>query len=154
MAELHDRLLADMKDAMRAHDEMRLSTIRFLRAAIKNAEIAVQVGHQASDSEILAIIRKQIKMRQDAASQFDAAGRADLADKERAEVHILLDYVPTALDEESVRAVVREVIATQKVTGSAAQGAVIRGVMERLRDQTDGRTVQNIVREELARAAT
>src|SRR5271165_4642545 len=96
MGTLSDKISADMKDAMRSHDEVRLATLRFLRSAIKNAEIEVGAGHQASDQEIFVVIQKQMKMRADAADQYQKVGRPELAAKERAESEILAAYLPPA----------------------------------------------------------
>ncbi len=148
MAALNDRLTADMKDAMRARDTARLSAIRYLLSALKNAQI--EAMHPLSDDEEVAVLRKQAKLRRDAIEQYRKGGREDLAGKEEAELAVTEAYLPAGPSEEQIRAIVREAIAETGASGPKEMSTVMRATMARLGGQADGRVVQGIVREELA----
>src|ERR671933_780158 len=129
MATLNERLTADMKEALRARDSLRLSTIRLLLAALKNAQIEA--------------LREQYE-------QYCKGGREDLASKEEAELAVIESYLPAAATEDQIRAVVREVIGATGASGPKDMGVVMRTTMSRLGGRADGRQVQGLVREELA----
>ena len=129
MATLNERLTADMKEALRARESLRLSTIRLLLAALKNAQIEA--------------IREQYE-------QYWKGVREDLASKEEAELALIESYLPAAATEDQIRAVVREVIAETGASGPRDMGVVMRTTMSRLGGRADGRQVQGLVREELA----
>jgi uncharacterized protein YqeY len=133
---LKQRLIEDMKAAMRAKDALRLGTIRFLQAAIKQKEVDERT--EADDAAILAIVDKLIKQRRDSISQFEQAGRTDLVDKERFELAVLQDYLPKQLDAAELEAEVDAAIAA--LPGAAAQGAAAMGkVMAILKPRIAGR---------------
>ena len=148
MPTLNERLTADMKEALRARDSLRLSTIRLLLAALKNAQI--EAMHPLSDEEALAVLRKQVRMRHEAIEQYRKGGREDLASKEEAELAVIESYLPAAATEDQIRAVVREVIGATGASGPKDMGVVMRTTMSRLGGRADGRQVQGLVREELA----
>lgn len=148
MATIQDILTADMKEALRARETDRLSTIRFVLAALKNAQI--EAMRPLDDQEATAVLRKQAKMRRDSIEQYRKGRREDLAGKEEAELAIIESYLPAALDDEQLRAAVRAAISETGAAGPAAMSAVMRAAMARLGGQADGRRVQGIVREELA----
>lgn len=148
MASLAERIAADATAALKQRDTIRVSTLRMLRSEIKYAEIANL--RPATDEDVVGVIRKGIKQRQDSIEQYARAGRDDLVAQETAETEILQSYLPVPMDAEAIRRVVREVISQSGATGPSDMGTVMRGSMERLRDYSDGRTVQTIVREELA----
>lgn len=148
MATLNDTLTADMREALRARDSERLSTLRFLLAALKNAQI--EAMHPLDDEEATAVLRKQAKMRRDSIAQFRTGGRDDLVRKEEAELAIIESYLPAAPTEDQIHAVVRTVIAETAASGPKDMSVVMRTAMSRLGSQADGRRVQGIVRDELA----
>jgi uncharacterized protein YqeY len=148
MATLNDTLTADMKEALRARESLRLSTIRLLLAALKNAQI--EAMHSLSEEEALAVLRKQARMRHEAIEQYRRGGREDLASKEEAELAVIESYLPAAPTEYQIRAVVREAIAATGASGPRDMGVVMRTTMSRLGGRADGRRVQGLVREELA----
>ena len=148
MATLNERLTADMKEALRARESLRLSTIRLLLAALKNAQI--EAMHPLSDEEATAVLRKQARMRHEAIEQYRKGGREDLASKEEAELAVIESYLPAAPTEDQIRAVVREAIAATGASGPKDMGVVMRTTMSRLGGRADGRQVQGLVREELA----
>jgi uncharacterized protein YqeY len=125
-----------MKAAMRAKDALRLGTIRFLQAAIKQKEVDERT--EADDAAILAIVDKLIKQRRDSISQFEQAGRTDLVDKERFELAVLQEYLPKQLDSAELDAEVDAAISA--IPGAAGQGAAAMGkVMAILKPRIAGR---------------
>ncbi len=148
---LRDRLTADVKDAMRARDQPRLLTLRSLTAALQQAEIAQRQGGTATldDASVLAVVQKQAKQRRESAAQFDAAGRTDLADAERAELAIIEGYLPEQATDDDIRAEIARVLADTGASGAAAMGRVMGPVMAALKGRVDGTRVQALVREAL-----
>ncbi|HEX7069590.1 MAG TPA: GatB/YqeY domain-containing protein [Rhodothermales bacterium] len=151
MASLDETLASHLKDAMRARDEVRLRTVRSLRAALKEKEISERQSGTAKltpDQEI-AVVQKQAKQRQDAIEQFRAAGREDLVQRESEELEIIQTYLPAALPEEEVRAEIRRIIESTGASSLKEIGRVMGPAMQVLRGRTDGSVVQRIAREEL-----
>jgi uncharacterized protein len=147
---LEERLMHDLKDAMRAGaaGERRKSTIRLARSAIHYAQIAA--GHPLSEAEVIQVLQHEVKMRRDAIDVYVQVGREDRADIEREEIVILQDYLPQQMSDDEVTAVVREVIAGSGATSPADIGKVMPLLMQRLRGKADGRLINQIVREQLA----
>ncbi len=145
---LKERLMADLYNAMRAHDALRRDVIRMTRAAITNAEIAMQ--HEASDAEVIDVLKREAKKRQESIDLFRQGGREDAARQEEIELVVLKTYLPQQLAEGEVREVVRQVIAQLGATGPAQLGAVMKRAMEQLKGQADGRLVNQIAREMLS----
>ena len=132
---LKSRITDEMKDAMRAKDAPRLSTIRLLLAAIKQRE--VDERKEMSDADVLAVIDKMVKQRKDSIAQFEAGKRMDLADAERAEVAVLQSYMPQQLTDAEIDTAIADAIAT---TGAAAAGPAAMGkVMAALKPKLAGR---------------
>lgn len=148
---LRDRLSADLKDAMRARDERRTLTIRSLQAAIQQAEIAQRQGGTASldDAAVLAVVQKQAKQRRDSAAQFDGAGRADLAETERAELSLIEGYLPAQASDDDIRAEIDRIVGETGAAGPAGLKQVMGPAMAALRGRADGARVQALVREAL-----
>jgi uncharacterized protein len=147
---LKEKIVKDLKDAMLSGDTAKRDTLRLLDSAIKNAEIEKkkkEVG--LNDEEILEVIRRSIKQRQDSINQFTQGGRADLAEKEKIELDILMPYLPAQLSEDEIRKVVKETIAAVGATGSSDMGKVMGQAMGKLKGQADGNIVRKIVGEEL-----
>ena len=130
---LKQKITDDMKDAMRARETARLSTIRLLLAAIKQRE--VDERKEMTDANVLAIIDRMIKQRKDSIAQFDAGNRKDLADAERAEVAVLSAYQPAPLSDAEIDAAIAAAIAKTGASGPADMGKV----MAELRPQLAGR---------------
>jgi hypothetical protein len=131
---LIDDLKSAQKDAMRAKAKLRLGTIRMAIAAIKQREIDEQIT--LTDSDILAVLTKMVKQRQDAASQFDAADRDDLASKEREEIVVLEGFLPQPLTEDELSALIEEAMVSTGAQGMQDMGKV----MGSLKPQVQGRT--------------
>lgn len=139
-------LQEQLKNAMKSKEETRVSVLRLLNAAIKNEEISkLKREDGLNDDEVSAVIARQIKQRKDAIEQFEKGGRADLVEKEKAELVILQSFMPEQLGEEEIRAIAREVIAG----GASGFGAIMSAVMGKVKGKADGGTVKKIVEDVL-----
>lgn len=144
---LNERLTEDMKAALKAGPagKARLETIRFLRAAVKNAEIEKHAP--LSDDEILGIITKQVKQLRESLADFQRSGRQDLVEKTEAEIAVLSEYLPEQLSADEVRDLARKVIAQVGAQGARDMGKVMGPLIAQVRGRADGKMVQQIVKE-------
>lgn len=147
---LKDQITEDMKAAMRAKDTERLGTIRLLLAAMKQKEVDERVT--LDDAAVIAIVDKLIKQRKDSISQFTAAGRTDLADKEGAELKVLEAYLPQRLGADEIDAAVRAIVATLGASGPGDMGKVMGAVKQQLAGQADMALVSAAVKRALTGA--
>lgn len=149
--DLKSRLDADLKAAMKAGEAVRRDTLRMVIAAVKNRAIEVGGANTVLDDDaVMAVVLNQVKTRTDSAEQYDAAGRADLADKERAEIEVLQGYLPQQLSEDETRAAVERAIADTGASSKADLGKVIKAVMAAHKGQVDGKQVQRLIAELLS----
>jgi uncharacterized protein YqeY len=149
MPNVKDQISADLKDAMRARDQVRLDTLRSVLSAFTYKR--VEAGHDLADDEQIAVVQKLVKQRADSIAEFEKAGRAELVEKESREREILQKYLPAQKSPEEIRDVVRTALAGIPEDGRN-QGAAMKVVMPLLRGLADGNVVRQIVTEELARA--
>ncbi|MDQ4007274.1 MAG: GatB/YqeY domain-containing protein [Actinomycetota bacterium] len=152
MAELKERLRADLTTAIKARDTLRSSTLRMVLTAITNAEVAGKESRQLDDGQVVDVLATEVKKRREAASAYDDAGRVELADKERAEAEVVTEYLPAQLSAEEIRAIVSDAVES---TGSAGQGMKAMGkvmgvVQPQLKGRADGATVAAEVKRQLA----
>jgi uncharacterized protein YqeY len=148
MGTLKDRIASDIKEAMKARDQLRLDT---LRSAISGFTYKrSEAGEDLSDTDELAVVQRLVKQRADSVAEFEKAGRQELADKERAEREILLAYLPQQKSADEIRDLVRGIIAQLPAEGRN-QGAAMKAAMPQLKGLADGNLVRQIVTEELAR---
>ncbi|HEY5863026.1 MAG TPA: GatB/YqeY domain-containing protein [Casimicrobiaceae bacterium] len=145
---LKQTITEDMKDAMRARDTARLSTIRLLLAAIKQRE--VDERKDMTDADVLAIIDKMLKQRKDSIAQFEAGNRKDLADAERAEVTVLSAYQPAALSDAEIDAAIAAAIARTGASGAASMGKVMAELKPQLAGRADMTAVSARTKAKLA----
>ncbi|SAK55021.1 GatB/Yqey family protein [Caballeronia calidae] len=146
---LKDQINDDMKTAMRAKETERLGTIRLLLAAIKQREVDDRVT--LDDAGITAVIDKMIKQRKDSISQFEAAGRTDLADKEKAELAVLSAYMPEQLSADAIAAEVQAAIAATGAAGPQDMGKVMGVLKPKLAGKADMTAVSAQVKAALAK---
>ena len=140
------RLDNDIKDAMRARAAERLLVLRGLKSAMKASAMEKGIADEAVDDAMaMAIIRKEMKKRQDSIESFEKGGRADLVAKERAEAEVLSVYLPQALTQEEIEALVRTVIAETGATSKAQMGLVMKAANERAAGRADGRALSATV---------
>ena len=147
---LSEQVDHDIKEAMKAKQADRLGVLRLLKAAIKNA--ALEKGGQAGvldDAEATAVIRKQVKQRQDSIEGFEKGNRPELAAKEKAEIETLNTYLPQALSPEELGRLVDEAIAEAGATGKAQMGAVMKALTPKVAGRADGRTLSQEVQKRL-----
>lgn len=140
---LKDRLYADFKEAMKAHDKVRKDTISMTRAAIKQYEI--DNGTELDDEGIVSILTKQVKERRDALSDFEKAGRTDLVESYTNEINVLKEYLPEPLTEDELRNIVSEAMKKLGVTDKSGMGKIMGAVMPQVKGRADGNDVRKIV---------
>jgi len=140
------RIDNDLKEAMKAREAERLGVLRMLKASLKNASIE-QGGMEArlNDTDALAIVRKEVKKRQDSIASFEKGGREDLAAKERAEIGILSVYLPQQLTAEELEKLVADCIAESGATSKAQMGQVMKLAVERAAGRADGKALSAAV---------
>ena len=141
---LKTQLTEDMKTAMRAKDQVSLSTIRLINAAIKQFEVDERT--EADDAKVISILTKMVKQRKDSAKIYTEAGRQDLADKENAEIEILNRYLPQMMSAEEIKTVVEAVIAETGASGMADMGKVMGVLKTRLAGKADMGEVNKILK--------
>ena len=151
MADIATQLTEDLKDAMRARNPIALSTLRAVKSAIKNA--AIEKGGadgELDESEIVNLIRKQIKQRRESVEQFTKAGRTELADQEETEITILEHYLPAPLSPEEVNELVSTAIEESGASSRADMGRVMKILQERTAGRADGKSLSQAVMEKLS----
>ena len=145
---LKARITDDMKDAMRAKDSARLSTIRLLLAAVKQRE--VDDRRELSDADVVQVVDKMIKQRRDSIAQFEAGNRADLANAEKAEIEVLAAYMPKPLTDAEIEAAIDDAITRTGAAGPAGMGKVMAELKPRLAGKADLSAVSAKVKARLA----
>lgn len=143
MCEMYDKLMVDMKSAMKAKDMMAVNAIRGIIAKAK--DLTVNAGKEMTDDAVLGVIAKGVKQRDESIAQFEAAGRAELAEGEKAERAFLQKYLPAQLSEAEVSAIVKAVIAETGATSKKDMGKVMKETMARTKGQADGKLVSRLV---------
>jgi uncharacterized protein YqeY len=145
---LSERIESAMRDAMRARDEQRTTTLRMAMAAAHNQKIAR--GRDLTDDEVVDVLTKQVKQRRESIEMFRAGGREDRAAAEEAEAVILAEFLPEQLDETEIEALARAAIAETGATSPADLGRVMGALSPRTKGRADGRLVSDVVRRVLA----
>lgn len=139
---LVERIDQEMKDAMKAKDEAKLSTVRMVRSALKNKQI--DLGHPLTDDEAQAVVRTMVKQYKDAVTDFTTAGRTDLVDKQNAEIAILETYLPAQMSDADIEGIAKSVIAAQNATAKDI-GRVMGAVMKEVAGRADGNRVKDVI---------
>ena len=149
MSTLKARLQSDLTTAMKSRDELSAATLRMALTAVTNEEVAGKVHRDLTDDDVVMVLGREAKKRREAAEAYDAANRVDLADRERAELGVLQQYLPQALTEDEVRALVATAVAEVAAggaTGGAAMGQVMKLVQPQVRGRFDGGQVAGLVK--------
>ena len=141
---LVEKIAQELKDAMKAKDEFRVSCLRMAKTALKNEQVAR--GHELSDDEAQAVLLTLIRKGQDAAKEFRAGNRESMALKEEREVEIFYEYLPKQLGPEEIERILREVIAEVSAQGPKDLGKVMKAVMPRVAGKAQGKEVNDIAR--------
>jgi uncharacterized protein len=147
---LKEKIISEIKDAMRSGDIVRRDTLRFLDSAIKNTEIEKKKRETGlSDEEVLEVIARSVKQRNDSIKQYIDGGRPELAEKEKMELEILMTYMPQQMSKDEIRKVVKEIISASGEVKASDMGKIMGQAMGKLKGKADGNIVKKIVGEEL-----
>lgn len=148
---LKQQISDDLKKSMLAKDALRTSTLRMLISAIGYYEIEKgSAGYEATDEDVLAVIQKEAKQRQESIEQFKIAGRQELVDKEQKELEILQTYLPAQMNEEEIRSIIKQTISETRASGIQDMGKVMSELMQKIRGKADGNMASKLVKEELS----
>lgn len=148
---MHQKIQEQIPEAMRAKDQVRLTTLRGVLAAFTNESVALKrtPKDKLSDTEAIAVIRRLVKQRKDSIEQFEKGGRQDLADNERSELVVLEEFLPAQMSEEKIREIVLKKKEEMGVTDKSKMGIFMGAVMKETAGQADGAVVKKIVEEML-----
>lgn len=138
-----EKIESDLKVAMKEKNEIKLGTLRMLKAAVKNKEIDKR--QPLSDQEILEVIQKQVKQRKDSIAEFQKANRQDLLQKETAEVAVLEQYLPKQLSESELKVIVQNAIQSTGAKSKADMGRIMKEVMPQIAGRADGKQVNQLI---------
>jgi uncharacterized protein YqeY len=145
-----EKINQDITAAMKAKDAERLSALRMMKTALKNKELEKDKEQTLDEAEAIKVLQSLLKQRRDSIEQYTKAGRQDLADKEAAEMKIIEEYLPAALDEAALRQIVAATIAETGASAPQQMGLVMKAVMAKLAGQTvDGKVVSALVKAQL-----
>jgi uncharacterized protein YqeY len=150
VAELKERLRADLNAAIRAQDQVRMRTLRLALTSITNEEVAGSTARDLTDEEVVRVLTREAKKRREAAEAFSAAGRSDQAAAERAEGNVLAGYLPAQLSDDELGALVEAAIAETGASGLSGLGQVMKTLTPRVAGRADGARVAAEVRRRLS----
>lgn len=142
---LVDMILADIKEAMKAHDAAAVTALRGLNAQIKDA--TVNAGKPLDDAAVVQCVNKAIKQREDSIAQYQAGGREDLVEKERTELELIRKYQPAQMSEDEIRTIVQQTITETGVASLKEKGKLMGALMPKVKGKADGRLVNTIVQQ-------
>lgn len=142
------KITEDTKEAMKAKDMAKVNTLRFLTAAVKNKEIEVR-PNTITEDDILNVIKKSVKQRQDSIEMYEKGGRLDLVEQEKLELKIIESYLPQQLGASEVEAIVKKIIASTGATSIKDMGAVMKAVQAETKGAADNKVVSELVRKAL-----
>ena len=145
---VYDKLLSDMKDAMKARDKVRLGVIRGIKAQVMNAKVA-DGNHDLTEDQINDIIMKEIKQQKESLEEFQKADRKDLAEEQEAKLKIAEEYAPEQLSEAEVEKIVQETISQVGAESMADFGKVMGAIMPKVKGQADGSVINKLVKQQL-----
>lgn len=149
MSELKARLRSDLTASMKARDELRTATIRMTLSAITNEEVAGDTARELSDGEVLRVVTREAKKRRESAEAFAGAGRAELAERERAEGAVLAGYLPAQLSAAELTSLVSATVAELGASEPRQMGAVMKALQPQVANRADGKAVSDEVRRQL-----
>jgi uncharacterized protein YqeY len=147
--DLIDQLESDLAEAMKLRDEVRTTTLRLLKSALKNYQI--ELGHDLTMQEALSVLQKEAKKHQDSIKQYEDAKREDLANEEKAELDIIEKYLPEQISQDEVEKAVDSAIAELGATGPADMGKVIGLVRQKTEGQADGSMIAELAKQKLSK---
>jgi uncharacterized protein YqeY len=136
---------SELKKAMMAREADKVSVLRMLKSAVKYASLEKGAENEPTDADVIAVVRKESKKREDSIASFTQANRTDLAAKEKAELELLRTYLPAQMPEEKIEALVRDAIAETGATSKAQMGLVMKAAQAKAAGQVDGKTLSQVV---------
>ena len=139
---LKERLMSDLKEAMKSHDKLRKDVVTMIRAAVKQKEVDERV--ELNDEDILEIISKQLKEKKASIEEFKKGNRDDLVTQTENEINILLEYLPKQLDEAELEQIIKEIIDAENITSIKQIGQLMKAVMPAVKGKADGKTVNKV----------
>ncbi len=145
---LEERLVEEMKQAMKSGDKPRLSTIRMIRSALKNKEI--ELRRKLEDEDVVKAIQAMVRKGEESVEQFQAGGRMDLVEKEKKEMEILKSFLPQLLSQEEIIKIIEQTIQETQASSPKDIGKVMKSVMPKIGGKADGRLVNQLVKEKLS----
>lgn len=145
---LEERLVDEMKQAMKSNDKLRLSTIRMIRSAVKNKEI--EQRKKLDDEGIIRVIQGMMRKGEDSIEQFQSGGRIDLVEKEKNEIEILKSFLPQALSQEEILRIIDQSIEETQASSLRDLGKVMKSIMPKLGGKADGKLINQLVKERLS----
>jgi len=145
---LEERLVEEMKQAMKGNDKLRLSTIRMIRSGVKNKEI--ELRKKLEDEEIARVIQVMIRKGEESVEQFQTGGRTDLVEKEKREIEILKSFLPQPLGQEEILKIIDQTIQETQASSPKDIGRVMKSVMPKIGGKADGKLINQLVKERLS----
>ena len=145
---LEERLVEEMKQAMKSNDKLRLSTIRMIRSALKNKEI--ELRKKLEDEDVVKVIQVMVRKGEEAVEQFQAGRRVDLVEKEKKEIEILKSFLPQPLSQEEIVKIIDQTIQEAQASSPKDIGKVMKAVMPKIGGKADGKLINQLVKERLS----
>ena len=145
---LEERLVEEMKQAMKSNDKLRLSTIRMIRSGVKNKEI--ELRKKLEDGEIERVIQVMVRKGEESVEQFQTGGRTDLVEKEKKEIEILKSFLPQPLSQEEILKIIDQSIQETQASSPKDIGKVMKSVMPKIGGKADGKLINQLVKERLS----
>jgi uncharacterized protein len=145
---LEERLVTEMKEAMKSNEKLRLSTIRMIRSAVKNKEIELRA--KLDDEGIQRVIQGMVRKGEESVVQFEAGGRPDLVEKEKKEIKILKSFLPQSLSQEEIIKIIEQSMEETQASSLKDLGKLMKSVMPKLQGKADGKLVNQLVKERLS----
>jgi uncharacterized protein YqeY len=145
---LEERLVEEMKQAMKSNDKLRLSTIRMIRSASKNKEI--ELRKKLEDEDVVKVIQAMVRKGEESIEQFQTGGRMDLVEKEKKEIEILKSFLPQPLSQEEILKIIDQSIQETQASSLKDIGKVMKSVMPKIGGKTDGKLINQLVKERLS----
>jgi uncharacterized protein YqeY len=145
---LEERLVEEMKQAMKSNDKLRLSTIRMIRSGSKNKEI--ELRKKLEDEDIVKVIQVMVRKGEESVEQFQAGGRVDLVEKEIREIEVLKSFLPQPLSQEEILKIIDQSIQETQASSSKDIGKVMKSVIPKIGGKADGKLINQLVKEKLS----
>lgn len=144
-----EKINQDLKQAMRDKDHLALKVLRYVKSALKNREI--ELGHELEESDIISVLKSQVKSREQSAEMYRQGNRNDLVDLEQKEIAIIKKYLPEELNNAAIEQAVDEIIAQTGASSPADMGIVMKTMMQKYQNRVDGKVVKDIVKKKLTK---